>query len=296
MTLDPQNLRLEDARLYLGTHARALTPYGAVEYLSAKAEKLPEIYKLRLKIMLECMTIYRFVFPKEYARSGSPHFSFQREHELYRLIHHKLFPLQYDHGFDLEVDIARTPNFFLPAIPVSGRQRHDWLTEGLNFERIGPAFALATALSRRVEGAWDQLVGHYKLADCPTPAAALHSVGWTLFVYSCSVEETPLRWLPTVFDMMGYDTGNPWLDLPPGALAVREWSLQEVMNLHVFKADAEDQALAVTFLAGYLNQDPKPRIKRAVEIWNAASLKAEQSGLHELCFDHESGEFQIHDH
>ena len=291
MTVNLSTLRLEEARLYLGTHARTRTPYGAAEFLDYCKQRERESYDNRLKIAIDCMNIYRHAFVEEYRRSASPPFSLQREHELYLLIHRKLFPLTIGEDFDLEAHIEHQPQFFLPVIPVRGLQRHNWIEDDLDFERIGPAFALAISFSHHLEGAWERMVQLYDLTDCPAPMPPLGAVGWTLFVYSCKVEDSPLRWLPCAFDMIVYGTGNPWLDLAPIGWVGMEWSLAEVMKLHIMKAAAEDQSLAVIATAGYIHEDPQPRIKRAVELWNDAATKEAQSGFHGMCIDEETREW-----
>jgi len=287
---------LEASRMYLATRARARTPLGAAEFLDYHATRERESFDKRLRITLECMKIYRFAFPREYARSASPYFSVQREQELYRLINTKLFPLMWGAGFDLDAHINRDPRFFLPVIPVRGLQRYVWEPGCVELAKVGPAFGLALAL-RQFPGAWEFMVQEYGLTDCPDPAPPLAAVGWTLYMYSCAVEDSPLRWFPRVFEMTSYKTGNTWLDLPPIGSVGMEWSLEQVMKLHLMKSAAVDLSIAVTAIAGYLALDPKPRIKRAVEIWNTAALKELQSGFQGMCIDEETREWHPqHEH
>lgn len=287
-------LSFSQASLYLATHARTQTPFGATEFLDYHSTRERSSFDKRLKIATECMSIYRQAFAEEYRRSGSPYFSIQREHELYRLIDSKLFPLLWG-DLDWRAVMEQHADFFFPAIPVRGLQRYLWEPGGVDLTEVGPAFLLALAM-RQFPGAWEMLAQQYDLTNCPLPAPPLGAVGWTLLVYSCAVEGTPVRWLPGVFEMTSYKTGNPWLDLPPIGTAGMQWSLEEVMKLHIMKSAAADMSIAVTALAGYLVEDPKARIKRAVEIWNDAARKEQQSGFQGLCIDEDTGEWHNHEH
>src|SRR5687767_3182110 len=120
-------LSLEWARLFLATRVRTRTPLGAVEYLEMKAERAEELYRVRLRSALDCMHLYRQLFPEEYAHSAAPALSFQREHEFYRLVHTResFFPLMVDEERDL-VEMLASANLWLPLIPVRGVQQHTW--------------------------------------------------------------------------------------------------------------------------------------------------------------------------
>ncbi len=90
------------------------------------------------------------------------------------------------------------------------------------------------------------------------------------------MEQTPLRFLPLVFQAISYKTGNRWLDMPQIGAAGFEWGLREIIDMHLSWGDALDIMNAIDTLAYWLAEDPKARVGRAYEIWNrAAAIEAE---------------------
>ena len=291
---------LQAARVYLGSRVRVRTPLGAAEFLMVRCPaprgyspanedpvEMRKAYEARIKIALDCDEIYRNAFPREYRSSPSPYLSLRREQEMYQLIHRQLFPLvrnEEDHtpvkSWQFERFIEAEPDFFLGYIPLRGAQRHIWNPDWTQFEDVNLAYQLAWALSREFfysddPPAWQQL-NELRGFDFPEPALPLASVGWTELLHTCAVETTPLRFLPFAFQAISYKTGNRFLDLPQlGALGF-EWSLREVFNLSMWWGSALDTMQAIDDLADWLEEDPKTRVARALEIWNrAAAIEAE---------------------
>ncbi|HEX8708846.1 MAG TPA: hypothetical protein VF723_11430 [Pyrinomonadaceae bacterium] len=276
-----KSMGLEKARLYLATRARVRTPLGAAELLGRTADHGRETYDKRVQVAVEVLSIYREIFPEEWRRSGSPAFSTQREHEFYRLVHAKLFPLLLSEDTDLETHMRREPNFFLPFIPMRGTQRHTWADGRFDFREIEIEFKLAQVLSGYTGAGgpgWQALRLMYGIEGVEAPAPPLGSVGWQLFTYSCAVEETPLKYLPLAFNMISYRTGNPWLDLPQIGYAGFDWSREEVARLAFARHQADDLNLTCKALGVWLEEAPAGRIARAVELWNRAALTEKEYG------------------
>lgn len=281
---DRRLLRLEPARLLLAGRARMRTPMGAAERLTMRAKfGGADGHEQRLKLAAECCRLYRELFPREYAASQAPHFSIQREHEFYRLVNNKLFPLcvAYDderRASEIGALIDHDPRFFLPAIPITGTQQHDWVNGCCGFANIQTVFKLALALIRH-EGprGWDALCVFLGVPHDPPPAPPLAAVGWTLFKYSCEVEESPLRFLPLAFELVTYKTGCVWLDVPPGLthLSLLDWTGENIARLLIHRHRGEEINAQVLALDAWLDEDPPARIRRAVELWNnAAAVEA----------------------
>ena len=255
----PELLSLEHATSYLVGRVRVRTPLGAAEYFQIQTFERsgPRTWHARIQVVLAVCNLYREMFPVQYQASQSPPFSIQREHEFYRLVNEKLFPLDVS-------DLDREPMFFWPSIPIRGNQQHDWVNGCCPFDQIQTVFKLALVLSGRKPGGW-RLLGLQE-----EPAPPLGRVAWSLFVYACAVDETPLRWLPLAFDMTCYATGNVWLDAPPGAFFALDWSGEHVAKLLLARMQADDINHKVLALNRWLVEDPA-RIHMAVELWNEAA-------------------------
>lgn len=274
-------LSLERARLHLATRSRVRTPLGASEFLGRSLDHGRETYSKRVQVALDVISIYREFFPEEYARSGSPHYSTEREHEFYRLVNTKLFPLLLSEDADLETHMSREPNFFLPFIPMKGTQKHIWAMGCFDFREIEIEFQVAQVLSgfTGAGGAgWQALSLLYGLEGLPAPAPPVGAVGWQLFDYSCAVENTPLKYLPVAFNMIAYKTGNQWLDLPQIGYVGFEWSREQIAKLLLARQEADDINLKMKALGLWLEEDPAARIGRAIELWNRAAATEEQYG------------------
>lgn len=273
-------LSLDRASTYLVGRARVRTPLGAAEFIGVAATHGRLTYDKRVQIALRVMSIYRDSFPEEYARSQAPLYSTQREHEFYRLVNKHLFPLCLNAELEdeLEIRIAADPYFFLPYIPVRGAQQHNWLEGCCSFQKLQTVFKVVLVLSGQSRDGWAALARHFGLTQEASPPLAAY--GWTHFLYSCAVEETPLRHLPLAFYMVGYRTGNPWLDLPtPACVAGFEWSHEAVARLLFKRAEADAMNYRVGELDRWLNEDAVPRIARAVELWNEAATLERESGF-----------------
>jgi hypothetical protein len=228
---------------------------------------------------LDSFELYREFFPREYANSSAPPFSTQAEHEFYRLVDAKLFPLMLNAGRALETEIREEPNIFLPFIPLRGVQAHHWEGGDFDFRRIETPFKVAQVLSAMTGAGgrgWQALKTYFGLTDCPAPREPSYgAVGWSLFVYSCATDGTPLRHMPQAFNLISYKTGNPWLDIPHCAGVVPvPWTREQVAKLHVAWLGAQKLGEQVVELTAWLDEDPKARIARVVELWNK-SLEAE---------------------
>lgn len=293
-------LSLQTARIYLGSRARVCTPLGAAEFLMVRCPtprgyapadedpaEMKRAYDYRVRVALECDEIYRACFAREYASSPAPYLSTKREHELYQLVHRHLFPLVHVDEDDREPVppihfrqfLEATPDFFLPYMPLRGAQKHLWELELVDFAEINLAYQIALVLSREFDlsdwSAWKELNKRHKL-KLAEPALPLASVGWTEFLHTCAVEETPLRFLPLAFQAISYKTGNPFLDLPPiGALGF-EWEMRKVLELTILWNNAIEILGAIDTFAAWLEEDAPARVARAYEIWNrAAAIEAE---------------------
>lgn len=272
---------LQKALFYLGSRARARTPLGATEYLYASATHGRDTYEKRVRVALEVTGLYREFFPEEYEHSAAPAFSTQREHEFYRLVEGRLFPLLLSEDVDLETHMRREPNFFLPFIPMRGTQKHMWMGGCFNFQEIGTAHKVAQVLSWYTGAGgrgWMALKHFFGLSEVPDPAPPVAAVGWSLFAYSCAVEDSPLKDLPRAFDMIAYKTGNPWLDLPQVGYMGFEWSVERVRHLATLWQHARQLNEQIKALDDWLDEEPKERIGRAVELWNKAAEVERRSG------------------
>lgn len=280
-----EHLSLQKATNYLVGRMRARTPLGAAEFLSMRSgltpgvhgygspllfararelgpEPLRQMFDERVELSVTKMEIYREFFPLEYHASQSSAYSLQREHELYALIRARLFPLDEDL-------IAATPGMFLPAIPIQGSQQHDWENGCCSFDKLQTVFKLALVLSGRKGPAGWRQVG----IDLE-PAPPLAAEAWTLFAYALAVESTPLTFLIRAFNLTCYATGNPWLDAPRDNYVAVPWSAQNVALLAMARVSAIDLNHSVMILDRWLDEAPKERLTRAVELWNAAERQA----------------------
>ena len=267
-------LSLDHALGFLAGRLRARTPLGAAEYLELNAFSR-EAYDERLKIAISVCDIYRDFFPRHYAASQSPIFSLRREQEFYVLCDRHLLPL----GSDVEAEIARDLSFLLPCIPVRSVQTHTWAEGAFDLARIETVYKVAHVLSTRAgSDGWRRLAQMFALGD-QLPAPPLGAVGWQLFAYACSVEESPLRFLPLAFEVSCYRTGNVYLDLPPGGSMGVEWSHRNVSQLFIARQRAGQIGACVAACDEWLSDAPRERIGRAVELWNRASEIEAQSGF-----------------
>jgi len=182
----PELLSHGKAAAYLTGRMWIRTPLGAAEYLQMLTKFDRKMWDERLELADTLNGIYREMFKREYDSSGAPPFSVTREHELYRLISRQLFPLPLE---PLDLD----PDFFYPAIPVTGTQQHDWIDGCCPFDTLQLVFKLALLLSGSKPDAWKSL------GLVQPPAGLLGAVGWTHFCYACAVDPSPLQYLPRVF-------------------------------------------------------------------------------------------------
>jgi len=275
-----RQLTLDMARVYLASRARVRTPLGAGDYLDCSHHYARDIYDKRILIALACLSIYRQLFPDQYARSAAPPFSTQREQEFYRLVHTHCFPLLVDDGEDVLTWIAREPRFFLPFIPIRGLQRYDWFMDGSHVKDFEIPYQLALLLSGALPDDVHTIAGLCFPADFPEPAPPVAAVGWSLFLHACKVhEDSPLRFLPLAFHMVSHKTGNLWLDLPRHVgQAAYAWSPEEVARLTLMRVNADKFDIAVRALHNWFIEDLRARISRVIEIWNDAARKESEAG------------------
>lgn len=270
---------LDQARLALVTRARARTPLGAVEFLTVTDTHGRETYDKRVMFALDAAEIYREFFPEQYEASQSPPFSTQAEQEFLRLVDAKLFPLILNVGRSLEKEIRDEPSIFLPFIPLRGVQAHHWCVGDFDWRRIETPFKVAQVLSWMTGAGgrgWHALKHYFGLTDCPEPKAPTYgAVGWSLFVYSCATDGTPLRHMPQAFNYISYKTGNPWLDIPQcRGVVTMPWSRETIQRLHAAWLGVQTLGGYITELTEWLDEDPRGRIARVVELWNK-SIEAE---------------------
>jgi hypothetical protein len=261
-------LSLDKAINYLVARLRTLTPLGAVEFLASRhpdvaravGHEPDEVVDARVGLARRKMEMYEALFPREYRASQAPPFSIQREHEFYELVAGRLIPV------DL-TPMEKEPAGFLPFIPIEGTQQHDWEAGCCKFDQLQLMFKLALTLTGRKRDGW-RLLGLEK-----PPAPPLNAAAWTFFVYALMVERTPLRYLKHAIDLTCYATGNVWLDVR--TTAGMEWSAHNLGRLYIERLRANQINLAVGELEEWLQADPKTRIGRAVELWNAAAAAGE---------------------
>lgn len=286
---------LDNASHYLVARARVRTPLGAEEFLGSSYTHGRSAYDKRVRICIDTTNLYRQLFPDEFARSASTDFSTQKEHEFYRLVHRKLFPLHLSEEVDLLTHLDREPQFFLPFIPMKGIQKHIWAEGMFNFWEIETAFKLAQVLSERTGAGgkgWQALYLGMGLEPEPFPGPPLGAFGWTHFTYSCAVDESPLRYFPLAFNMICYQTGNPWLDLPQIGYVGFEWSIEEMTKLLLAREQSNEMVEGVELLSNWLDEDPVRRIARAIGIWNKASALEHETGYAGMLVDPETGELR----
>ncbi|MGH9759846.1 MAG: hypothetical protein ACREAC_03280 [Blastocatellia bacterium] len=243
---------------------RVRTTLGSVEYLEyrAKFRKDFRFWDARVALAAQLNALYHHLFPVQYDASQSPAFSNQREHEFYRLISERLFPL------DVSM-LDGDPSFVHPGIPIKGMQEHDWINGCCPFAKLQMIYKLALVLSGSKPEAWRSL-GVNKRPEPP-----LGGLGWSLFVYACRVDPSPLQHLPLAFHMATYSTGSIWLDTPPGAAFFMEWTGPNIRSLIVAQQTAQAMNQALVGLEIWLSEDSS-RVKRAVEVWNRAGQAARQ--------------------
>jgi hypothetical protein len=261
---DRELISLERAAAYLVGRMRIRTPLGAADFLATALAHRRDLFDNRARLAATKMGLYRDLFPREYEASGSPPFSTQCEHEFYRLVKERLFPL------DLEM-VEDDPEFFWPFIPVRGTQQHDWINGCCSFEDLQTVFKLVLVLGGQETGRWRDLG-----LRC-APAPPLEALGWTHFIYSCAVDVTPLRYLPLAFNLVFYKTGNYWLDVPRGASFGYDWSAENVAKLFLARKQAEEINLNVLTLNLWLVED-RAELFRAVDMWNKAAEMEAQDG------------------
>jgi hypothetical protein len=275
-------LSFDEARLYLVKRSRVRTPLGAAEFLGRTLDHGRETYDNRVRTCAEVTGMYREIFPEEYRRSSAPHYSTAREHEFYRLVNAHLFPLRLSEDVDLETHMRREPNLFLPFIPVKGTQQHVWALGGFNFRKIEIEYQIPQMLSDRMEqpgvDGWQAMRIMYGV-EGERPRPPLGAVGWQLFAYSCSVEESPLKYLPLAFRMTSYKTGNVWLDLSPVGDIGSEWKREQIAKLSLEWQQANHIYLQMKALGCWLEEDPKARIEQIVKVWNKASMTEQEYGF-----------------
>lgn len=274
-------LKLRDATLYLASRARARTPLGAAEFLGRSLDHGRKTYDKRVRVCLDEMDVYREIFPAEYRRSQAPPFSTRREHELYRLVNLRLFPLLLGEDVDLETHLSNEPQFFLPFIPVRGIQRHMWAGGCFHFQQIETVFKLAQVLSWMTGAGgrgWHALKLYFGVEGVEDPAPPVADVGWSMFVHSCAVDDSPLKHLPLAFHLISYKTGCPWLDLPQIGYVGFEWSVEEVNRLALARLWAKGIELKTLSVSSWLDEAPAERIAHVVRLWNRAAAIERSSG------------------
>lgn len=278
-----ETLTLEAATLYLASRVRVRTPLGASEYLNCVRRHARENYDRRVQVAIDCLSLYRQVFPFDYGRSPAPLYSTAREHEFYRLVHTHCFPLVVDEETDLFTYIEREPRFFLPFIPVRGLQRHDWSSGNFDYDSLDLPYQVALLLM----GGNNQpvtLLGRIPV-KLPAPAPPLAVVGWSLFTNACRVDKSPLGYLPLAFDLINYKTGNIWLDLPPIGYAGEPWSAEELARLTLDRMKADKYDIAMRTLHNWFMQHPESLIGHAINLWNDASQKEREFGYEGMMTD-----------
>lgn len=277
-------LNLQSAQTSLVTRLRVRTPLGAAEYLRMRAAQTEgrwdtsqagreTLFEQRVSIAITVMELYQLLFPREYSASQSPSYSVAREHEFYRLVARRLFPL------DLE-PLDSHPEFFMPGIIVRGAQEHDWTRECCPFASLQTSFKVARVLGGAYGArGWERLRSYFQLPHEPVPAAPLGALGWTQFTYACRVDGSRLKDLPLAFNFVNYKTGNPWLDTLPGAYMGFDWSPENVAKLLLHRQRMEAMNGFVLLLDRWFEADPQARITRVIEMWNRAAALEDERGV-----------------
>jgi hypothetical protein len=261
-----EQINFDGAVAYLAGHVRTQTPLGAAEYLELKTQGAPGLYAERLELAVSLCDLYRTIFRDKYALSGAPLYSLQREQEFYLLVNRHCFPL----GERLEETIKEFPTFFMPCIVIEGQQTHDWRQGRYQLSECETVYKLAQVLSERGGGYGRAgLIAEFGLELSPRPPLTI--VGWELFRYSCTVDESPLRYLPLAFEVTNYSTGCVWLDLPPGTPRGFDWNPKSLFQLINERRRAVEIITCVNECDDWLNEDPRARITHAIELWNKAA-------------------------
>lgn len=269
-------MSLKRATQSLVKRVRLATPIGAVEYLkvaafevadgrSIKKVERQKLYADRIRLSVDLMELYRELFPREYAASMSPPFSTAREHEFYRLVDLRMFPVELK-------QIDEDPEFFWPGIPLTSKQPHDWVNGCCAFDELETVYKLALILSDRKPGEWWR-----KLGITRAPAPPLERIAWSLFVYTCRVQDSPLKFLPFAFYMTMHETGNPWLDVPAeGYMGYSlDWTGSNIARLFVHRTQASEMLYNVNSCSRWLDEKPE-NLAYAVQLWNEAAKAGEQ--------------------
>jgi hypothetical protein len=256
---NPELISVKRATENLVKRVRLRTPVGAAEYLQVArfdADKQSGLYAGRVHLAVEICSLYRGLFPREYAASQAPPFSIAREHEFYRLVNLRMFPIEMK-------QIDEDPDFFWPGIPLISKQPHDW--ETCKFEHLETVYRLVLILcEHRKPGKW-RTFGLEK-----EPAPPLTRIPWSLFVYACRTEESPLRFLPFAFYLMHYQTGNPWFDVPDEGFLGIKWEAGNIARLYAHRAKATQLLRDINECSRWLDESPA-NAKRAVHLWNEAA-------------------------
>lgn len=276
-------ISLKRATEFLVRRARLRTPIGSAEYLKMlyfqradRHEDSKNTTGARIAICVEVMELYRALFPREYAASMSPAFSIAREQEFYRLLNLRMFPVELS-----QVDAE--PEFFWPGIPISSKQPHDWerihehgWEDGCaRYEKLETAYKLAmTMCEHRRPGMWR------KLGLREEPAPPLSKIPWSLFVYTCRIEDTPIKYLPLAFYITHSETGNLWLDTPKetplSGMPRIEWNLGNVIALFSSRTQASMLLDNVNQCSAWLDQSPA-NLRYAAHLWNQAAIMGAQT-------------------
>jgi hypothetical protein len=259
---NPELLSSTQANEYLVKRMRMRTPQGAAEFLqfNSSGQEGRDLYQRRVRVLLAEMGIYKEMFPNQFAASQAPAFSTKREHELYRLLNQKAFPVDVS---QIEKDL----DFFWPLIPLQNLQPHDWKLGCCAFDDLELVYRLALILSGRTEpNKWKSLGLRQR------PAPPLGSIGWTIFIYACSVEQSPLRHLPIAFDLTCYRTQNAWLDCPTDRVTGVEWNSENVAKLFLARIQARQISVYMHELETWLNASAI-NVMRAVKLWNDSATE-----------------------
>jgi hypothetical protein len=149
-----------------------------------------------------------------------------------------------------------------------------WAGGMFHFHEIETVYKVAQVLSWMTGAGgrgWHALMHYFGLRGIEAPAPPFAAVGWSLFVYSCSISESPLRHMPMAFHMISYKTGNLLLDLPQLGILGQDWTSEEVARLTLMREHADRLTNEVMALNRWLDEDPAARIAQVIDLWNRAA-------------------------
>jgi hypothetical protein len=235
-------------------------------------------YQTRIVTAVMFHELFRHFFPREFrAMAGRLHECDEEIGDISRgevrfltLVEERLFPLPLDWMWDADCE------YRTHSVPVMAQQDHDWANFCCSFEHLQLVYQIVLAFRGGEE--WDALPALYPaLRRCPRPLTPNSKEFWPRFARLCRREQSPLRMLPVVFEMVNYETGNIWIDHHEEIYGEAHvaWTRVNLTWLARQWRDAQAIFRRTRALNEWLKKSPRARIGRAVALWNRAALGKE---------------------